>query len=208
MSDRKKEAAPAAEAVEEQREVQPASEGAGPLLQRDYWAVIEGSEWTPEQVIQAVLTDFGRFCPEEIATVTRPEGRTAPLVVDDDLEVDLKGCGPCRVRVVHVDERSFTMRTLEGHPEAGRITFGATRHEDGHLVFRIRSRARASDTVRYLGYMLFGKGIQTRCWLAFIERVAEVCEGRIVGKVQTETKEDSDRMADLGELDTPTFVAA
>ena len=58
------------------------------------------------------------------------------------MHVHMRGIGDFGVVVSHVEDGSFTLRTLEGHPEAGRITFGASRDAAGHLVLRIRSRAR------------------------------------------------------------------
>ena len=49
-------------------------------------------------------------------------------------------------------QRSLTLGTLEGHPEAGRITFGAYRNDDGDVVFHIRSRARSSTLFNYVGF--------------------------------------------------------
>jgi Domain of unknown function (DUF1990) len=184
-----------------------AHEGVGPLLQRDYWAVIASSRLSPEQVMALVTADFGRFSPEGVACFTRPDRRSGPLAPGDLLHVDIKGAGCCDVRIVDVDERSLTMRTVEGHPEAGRITFASWRNDDGHLVFRIRSRARAADLMRYVGFVLFGRAVQTQCWVGFIERVAEVADGNIVGEVQQETQEVTDSLADLGGLDTPTVAA-
>src|SRR5437763_504771 len=88
-----------------------AHEGTGPLLQRDYWAVMTGSRLSPEQLMALVAADFGRFSPDEIACFTRPEGAAGPLAPGDLLHVDIKGAGCCDVRIVEVDERSLTMRT-------------------------------------------------------------------------------------------------
>lgn len=186
----------------------PASEGAGPLLQRDYWAVIEGTGCTPESLFRQVVEDFPSFAPEEIACFTPyPEGTLGPLELNREMGIEIRAAGFCRVRVVHMDSRSLTLRTLDGHPEAGRITFGAYWDRTGRLKFRIRSRARSSDVLRYVGYSLFGKGMQTRTWVTFVERVAKACGGWIHGDVHVETHEAEDTLADCGELDTPTFIA-
>ncbi|MDQ3814869.1 MAG: DUF1990 domain-containing protein [Armatimonadota bacterium] len=188
-----------------QREVIAASQGTGPLLQRDYRAAIADSACTPEQIMDKVRTEFPQFSPSELADFSCANA-AAPLDLGHEMEINIRMSGYCHVRVVHVDERSFTLRTLDGHPEAGRITFGAYCDEEGRLIFRIRSRARASTTKNYLGYEFLGKGLQARVWTTFIRRVAEACGGRIEGKVRTRRREVTATLADQGEMDTPTFV--
>jgi len=188
--------------------IQPAADGAGPLLQRDYSGIIEGCTATPEELILRVRRDFAVYSPDLLARFTRADGASDPLELEDQLQIHIVGAGDCEVRVAHLDEQSFTLRTLEGHPEAGRITFGAFRNPEGDLVFRIRSRARAGSVIKLVGYTLFGKKVQTRVWVTFIERVAEACGCKLRDEVRVETKEVADSAADLGEADTPTFVAA
>jgi hypothetical protein len=192
----------------EKPEILTATDGAGPLLQRDYWAIIEGSRLTPPQVMEKILSEFPSFSPEDLARFWYPEGVTPPLKIGDEMQVVIKGAGESAVRVTQLDDQSMTMRTLESHPESGRITFGAYWDRAGRLKFRIRSVARASDLVRLIGYQLFGKGLQSGVWTTFIERVAEACGGRIHGEVHVEEKSVEESLADRGDLETPTFAAA
>ncbi|HEX8202599.1 MAG TPA: hypothetical protein VF590_19125, partial [Isosphaeraceae bacterium] len=90
-------------------------------------------------------------------------------------------------------------------PEAGRITFGADRDEQGRLRFRIRSRTRASGVMNYVGYLLMGKQMQSRCWIRFIDKVAEACGGRIVGRVRVRTRKAAEEPGDRDVLEAPTF---
>ena len=50
-----------------------------------------------------------------------------------------------RVRVVDTNSLSLTLATDDGHPEAGRITFGVYPNDEGDIVFHIRSRARSGS---------------------------------------------------------------
>jgi hypothetical protein len=188
------------------KEVQNAAQGAGPLLQRDYWAVIDDSKMTPAEIVELVRTHFSTFAPKGMAAFTVC-GDTSELAVDREMDIEIPMAGACRVRAVHMDDNSLTLRTLEGHPEAGRITFGAEYDHQGRVVFRIRSRARAGSVFHLLGYNLVGQTMQTSVWLTFVERVAAACNGTLFGDVQQETEEVSEGLADQGELDTPTFVA-
>lgn len=190
---------------EEQKEVLFAQDGVGPLLQRDYRGVIRNAQCTPEQLIRLLLEEFPRFSDPEWARFWREEGASGPLREGEDLNVHIRAKGDCQVRLVNVGERSLTLRTLEGHAEAGRITFGAY-HEDDYLVFHIRSRARESNLPILVGFLLLGMGIQTQIWTNFIQRVAASC-GQLEGEVQVETREVVDSPADVGGLDTPTLVA-
>jgi hypothetical protein len=192
---------------EEKRPVQLASHGVGPLYQRDYVVVIEGSCCTAEDVAMRLRTGFPSFSPEHLAWFRRPDDATDPLVVGDTMHVFIQGAGHCGVRVVHVDERSLTLRTQGGHIEAGRITFGAYHDEVDRLVCRIRSRARIADPVRLLGYVLLGKLAQTRIWIGFLERLAAACGGKLLDHVLVATDTVAESPADRGEEDAPTFDA-
>ena len=192
---------------EEQRRSQFAADGVGPLLQRDYVLVIEGSRCTPEQVAQLLRSDFPRFSPAELARFTRSGDVTRPLDRGDTMHVLMVGMVECGVRVIHLDRNSFTLGTLEGHPEAGRITFGAYRDAAGRLVCRIRSRARLRHHFYWYNYLFLGKHGQTRSWVVFLDRLAAACGGRKLSEVVTSTDRVSETPADRGTEDAPTFTA-
>jgi len=189
-----------------------AAAGAGPLLERDYSAAIEGASCTPEQIGAMLRERFEEFAPSETAVFRREGDPKAPLGVGDEMEIRIALRGRCKVRVVHVDARSLTLRTLKGHPEAGRITFGAGRDPEGRPTFRILSRTRASGLLNYLGYLFLGKQLQSRCWIRFIDRVALACGGKVAGRIRVRTRKVVDEAADRAESegepghDTPTFV--
>ncbi len=190
---------------EEQRPVQVAPEGVGPLLQRDYVLTLEGSPCTPEQVIEHIRSDFPRFSPDVLSKFTRTVGEGRPLEVGDTLHVRITGGGHAGVIVSHMDARSLTVRTQEGHMEAGRNTFGAYYDALGRLVLRIRSRSRIRDLPRSVGYWLFGKNAQAEVWCTYLRRLAETCGGHPVGDVAVTTVEVEDTPADEGALELPTF---
>ena len=187
------------------RRVVTAADGTGPLLQRDYWAIINGCELAPEQIMRRVRAEFPRFAPEDLVQFSRPAPDETPLSVGDEMTVDIKSAGSCDVRVVAVDGRSLTMQTLNNHPEAGRITFGARQDAQGRTVFRIRSRARANGLLNYLGYELLGKKMQARTWVTFIERVVAACGGRAVGGIRVQTREVPESSDDIEAAPGPTF---
>jgi hypothetical protein len=184
----------------------PASEGAGPLLQRDYWAVLGACRLTAPEVAAFVRERFVEFPPEELVVFTRPGGDEGPLQVGDVLAVDIRRVCDTAVRVVHADDHSVTLGTVEGHPEAGRITFGAYPNARGDVVFHIRSRARAGSRKHFLGWRTAGEPMQTNTWTDFIDRLAHAVGEGVVGAIHAETREVDDEEADRA-MDAPTFSA-
>ena len=188
------------------REVQPASDGAGPLLQRDYWAVIAGSRLTPHQIVDLVAEKFPEFPPPNLVKFRLAEGCDPPLEVGDELDIDIRLAGSCAVRVVHRDANSITLGTLEGHPEAGRITFGAYRNDRGDVVFHIRSRARSSGLTKYVEFLFGGDPMQTNTWIDFINTVSMTVGSGVVEGIRVEQNhvEDDDEDSDPN---APTYIA-
>src|SRR5690348_1552095 len=107
--------------------LQPASTGVGPLLQRDYWAVIDECRSGPAAVVELVASRFPELPPADVVVFEREQIGGTPGVLDvgDELNIHIRLAGAARVRVVHTAPCSITLATLKGHPEAGRITFGA-----------------------------------------------------------------------------------
>lgn len=185
----------------------PASAGKGPLLQRDYWAVLDDCDHSPSEVMDLVALQFCSFPPPAIVRFERDD-EDVPLAVGDGMRIDIRGAGRCEVRVAHRDTNSITLHTLEGHPEAGRITFGAYRNVEQRVVFHIRSRARASSNIRLAEYVAIGEAMQTSTWTDFINRVAAALGCTIAGEINAQVEE-----VELEEGDTwsglhqPTFLA-
>lgn len=184
----------------------PASEGTGPLLQRDYWAVVRESRLTCPEVASLLRERFVAFPPEALVVFRRPDGREGPLEVGDELEVEIRMEGRTAVRVVHADANSLTLGTVAGHPEAGRITFGAYPNERGDVVFHIRSRARSSTSTRYAGFLAAGEPMQTNTWTDFIDRLAHMVGEGVIGAIRAETQAVEEGAED-GAMDRPTFIA-
>ena len=191
--------------------LQSASAGVGPLLQRDYWGVLDGCSWRPSAVVALVASRFCDFPPAEIVVFERDNsaGEERGLEVGDELDIQIRMAGAARVRVVHKDSCSFTLATLAGHPEAGRITFGAYRNEDGDVIFHIRSRARSSSRPNYLGFLVGGDPMQTTTWTDFVNNVAVTCGAGVVSEVHADVRQLNEADAEPGDeaMDCPTFVA-
>ena len=137
----------------------------------------------------------------------REPGTDGDLKVGEVLGVRSRGAGTCQVRVIHKERLTFTLATLPGHPEAGRITFGAYRNAHGDIIFHIRSRARSSSVLNGLGFFTVGEPMQTSTWTDFVNCVALTTGEGSLGEIQSETT----KLASTPEqeaLHGPTFTAA
>jgi hypothetical protein len=181
----------------------PATLGVGPLLQRDYWAVLPECTLRPSELIRHVREHFWEFPPKSLVEFIP----AAALELGARLDINILPAQQCAVQVVHADAQSFTLGTLEGHPEAGRITFGAYRNQAGQLIFHIRSRARSSSRHKWLGYLAVGDAMQTNTWTDFITNLASSLNTPIVGAIHADTVEVEPLPEDGEPLDAPTYRA-
>jgi hypothetical protein len=185
-------------------ELQGQQAGSGPLLEREYWAILDSPRVGPSELADELAERFEAFPPPELVRFRRrAEGR---LTVGDELDVEIVGAGTFGVRVIHRDEGSITLGTLEGHPEAGRITFGAYLNHRRDVVFHIRSRARASSRNRYLGFLFAGDPMQTNTWSDFINRLAALLADGVRGAIHAEKRVVQEEPGDRS-MDRPTFIA-
>lgn len=189
--------------------LQTADQGAGPLLQRDYWAVLQPPEPGPREVARTLFERFSAFAPPDLLSFTRRSPGEGPLNEGEELSVKIEGLGTYGVRVVQRSELSLTLATEEGHPEAGRITFGVYPNDDGETVVHIRSRARAGSPAFALMFPAAGKALQTTTWIGFLQRLAAVTAAGVRDVIHEETREVEETEADRRGHDLPaTFVAA
>lgn len=176
--------------------------GVGPLLQRDYWAFVDRPEVGAHGVTDVLRARFCEIAPPDLVRFRRLKGE-GTLELGDELEVRIRFAGHYYVRVIHLDANSITLGTLDGHPECGRITFGAYRHASGKLIVHIRSRARSSGLPMRTGFVAVGDPMQVQTWSGFIERLAAVVGRGVLDFVYEETSEHDDEPNE----DCPTFVA-
>ena len=190
-------------------ELQSPASGAGPLLQRDYWALIRECRCKPSELMEKVTSHFTDFHAREIVTFTRANADAVCLEVGDCLDIQIRMAGLARVQVLHTAPCSVTLGTLQGHPEAGRITFGSYRSDSGQVIFHIRSRARSSSIWTYWGFLIGGDPMQTESWTTFINNIAATCGDGVDGIVHADTRElRSDEWLPGDEtMNEPTFVA-
>jgi hypothetical protein len=184
-----------------------ADQGVGPLLRRDYWAVIDRCRLSPSALMRHVALHFADFAPEKLVVFDRSLHPGAPLALGDELHVRIRGAGSFGVRMVHQDAQSFTLATLPGHPEAGRITFGAYRNRRGDVIFHIRSVARSGSRLHYLGFRMAGEPMQTNTWTEFVNRAALTFGEGVIGPVHAETLKLRWRPGQEDCPECPTYLA-
>jgi hypothetical protein len=184
-------------------ELFPATRGAGPLLQRDYWAVLDDCRLKPSELMAKVKSRFCSLPPPSLVKFLAPDGVALGRLINIVITPGQR----CGVRVIHEDDQSLTLATLEGHPEAGRITFGAYRNAKADVIFHIRSRARSTTSSKRLGFLLIGDAMQTTTWTDFINNVAVLAGTSIVGAVHADTEQVDDDADDEDPLRAPTYLA-
>lgn len=177
-------------------ELQPADAGVGPLFHRRYRARFAGATVAPEALVDRLLEDPNAAAPTEFARFSRVAG-DGRLAVGDEVVVRMPGPWDGPVRVVEVTPTSFRLATLEGHLEAGQIEFRAAGGSPGapdDLTFTIESWARSGDRVSRLLYhrLRMAKEVQLHMWTSFLERIARLAGGRLVGGVDIDTRRVDD----------------
>jgi hypothetical protein len=190
--------------------LQKASHGFGHLLQRDYWAVIRECKQRPSELLDFVAARFPEFAPENLCLFSSSDADHPGLRCGDTLNIKIRMAPHCQVTVLHRSATSLTLGTLLGHPEAGKITFGAYRNAHGDVIFHIRSRARSSSGPIYLGFFAIGEAMQTNTWTDFVNRVALTLGEGPLGRIHTETialsEEEASKVQEEPD-ESPTFIA-
>jgi hypothetical protein len=169
--------------------IQRAGDGLGPLYHRRYEIAFTDSELTCEQIVSALRDDPNTATLRDISRFEPIGGTTLPFDVGDELIVRLPGPWNGPVRVVEVTERSFRLVTLDGHMEAGEISFTAAVNERGWIVFRIESWARAGDALFNLLYhrLPVARELQLHMWSHFCESVVRMAGGVVMTNVELHT---------------------
>lgn len=173
----------------DQDEVQACDDGFGPLFHRLYKTRIRESELGAEELMAAVQADPNRTSPTKFARFQLTRGEPGKLEVGDEYVVRMPGPWDGPVRVIDAGPRSFRLATLDGHLEAGQIEFRTSRERE-LLVFEIESWARSSTQLVNVLYhrLRMAKEVQAHMWISFLERVVDLCGGRMTGGVEIQTE--------------------
>ena len=182
-------------------DTQPASEGSGALVHRRYEIELPDRAVTRDIVIRLMQLHLTELAPAALANFEKSEGVDEVFRVGDEYEITMLGPWNGRVRVVEMTAESFTLVTLEGHPEAGHITFSV--QEDavsaGNLLVRIESWARSRDALVAVAYSALGIGrqVQTEVWITFLQRLAVLAGVANRPEVSITTESVTERSGDV-----------
>ena len=167
-------------------------EGAGARFFRRYRVRVADSALSPRALVGQITQDLDAFVPAELARFEKTAGAPDGMAEGDEYLVHITSPWDGPVRVAEVGPAHFVLTTREGHLEAGLIRFSADGAAGGELRFQIESWARSADAVVDLAYDGLGvaRQAQQAMWTFFCKRVAEACEGRIVGEIEVLTERE------------------
>ncbi|MEX1182811.1 MAG: DUF1990 family protein [Gemmatimonadota bacterium] len=149
-------------------------QGVGKLQRRRFHADIHGARDDAGGLSAMLQQRFQELVPfdgaaEPGAPTTIREGAT--------LTLELPARGHVQVRAEHVDETSFTLATLDGHPLAGVVRFHFDDRDDGVVRFTIDVVERAASRLDQLAMTILGSAAQKRTWMVTVENVVEQSGG-------------------------------
>ena len=175
-------------------DTQHASSGWGALVHRQYEIRLAGTAHGVASLCRLMQQHLAELAPSALASFEKSEGSERSFRIGDEYEITMLGPWNGRVRVDDVGEDRFTLITLDGHPEAGTITFSA--HEtstNGVMRVMIESWARARDGVVQAAYRTFGIGrqVQTEVWITFLQRLGTLAGVEGTPEVRITTEEIS-----------------
>lgn len=160
------------------RDQQGEASGVGELTHRRYAIVVPRSTFTCQSLIRQIQQRVHELSPSTLAAFEKTSGDDSLMSVGDEYDVTMLGPWNGRVRVAEVTDNSFTLVTLEGHPEAGHITFSVRELPERPDAFTvvIESWARARDQTVHVAYdtLSVGRQVQAEVWVTFLQRVAEL----------------------------------
>jgi len=181
---------------------QHASSGAGALIHRQYEITLRGAKRDAASLFRLMQAHITELAPAALADFVKSDG-AVNVAVDDEYDITMLGPWNGRVRVSAVTPNSLTLVTLDGHPEAGTITFsvhvGAAPGEQRVLI---ESWARSRDTLVEAAYSTLGVGqqVQTEVWITFLQRFSALAGVTKTPRVRITTEEitDDDRTHQRG----------
>ena len=181
--------------------VQREADGTGARFHRRYRVRIAAPGVTPEDLVARVVADPDAFVAAETARFEKTHGVPGPLALGDEYEVHPSGPWRAPVRVAACDARSFTLVTLAGPLDAGRIRFSAAsgQHGRGVLTFTVESWARSATPAVDVAYDTLGvaQKAQQATWTFLCQAAATASGGRRLGPVEVLTEREPEPPADV-----------
>lgn len=153
--------------------------GSGSVFHRRYEVELTGMTTDSAALLWLMQRHMAELSPSLLAHFEKSAGREDVLRVGDEFEITMLGPWNGTVRVAASTPESFTLVTLEGHPEAGHITFSVSYSQPDACSVCIESWARARDGMVAAAYATLGIGkqVQTEAWVTFLQRLSTMADG-------------------------------
>ena len=167
--------------------------GTGELFHRRYEVQLAGTGLTAGEALRLMHRHMTELVPSPLAHFEKSAGAEGLLQVGDEYDITMLGPWNGKVRVTESTLDHFTLVTLDGHPEAGHITFRVVTDDDTADTIRVQieSWARARDAVVHAAYATLGIGkqIQTEVWITFLQRLSTLAGMHTTPEVQLTTEQ-------------------
>ena len=165
-------------------------EGVGALTRKRFWADIDGSRLTPEELFRHFVSHFAECTPWHLDVDAEPGTPRIPeLGATLTLKLPLRG--NVQIRILELDERRMTVCTLAGHPLAGAVRF-LSEQRGAQLRFEVQVYDRAANVADWLVMNPIGARLQNATWRETIERVVQESAGRAPNGVEQEIEKLDD----------------
>ncbi len=173
-------------------------EGVGALTRKRFWADIDGSHLTPEELFQHFVSHFADCTPWHVDVGAEPGTPRVPEL-GAVLTIKLPLRGNVQIRILELDERRMTVCTMSGHPLAGAVRF-LSEQRGAQVRFEVQVYDRAANVADWIVMNPIGARLQNATWRETVERVVKESQGATPKGVEQETaKLDEPQSAEVNE---------
>ncbi|MBC7843439.1 MAG: DUF1990 family protein [Gemmatimonadaceae bacterium] len=166
--------------------------GTGAVFHRKYEIVLTDVASSGRDVMRLMQRNLAELAPAMLAHFEKTSGTDGLMCVGDEYDITMLGPWNGMVRVSEASPTAFTLVTLDGHPEAGHITFSVTAHDSDaralHVNIESWARSRDSMVAAAYGALGIGKQVQTEVWITFLQRLATLAGMRDTPEVSITTE--------------------
>jgi NADH dehydrogenase len=178
------------------------AEGVGSLERKRFWADIEKSDYSPEELLELFRANCTEIMPIEFSA---EPGAPQEVIEGATLTAALPLRGNIQIRVEKVSDRRISFATIEGHPLAGIVEFITGDSEQG-VRFMVQVHARAANLFDLVAMRTVGSGMQRSNWERVVERMVRLSGGDAPGGIQTEESKLDEQEAAAVEAEIKEMV--
>jgi NADH dehydrogenase len=178
------------------------TDGVGSLERKRFWADIENSDYSPEELLEVFRANCTEIMPIEFSA---EPGAPQEVIEDATLTAALPLRGNIQIRVEEVSDRCISFATIEGHPLAGIVQF-ITDDAGRGVRFMVQIHARASNLFDLVAMRTVGSGMQRSNWEKVVAHMVELSGGHAPDGVQTEESKLDEQEAGAVEAEIKEMV--